>query len=233
LTRPTNLRLMYDAVTASNIPRKAQIVAGYVDTIQIPQWSAADWQLFPASIHVQIVKKAASIFGNVLDVEPGDATNAQVPGWLTQMRAAGYVPSVYTSYSNWNAVYQTVSANGLSQPPYWIADYSQNRDTWWPTLNGIDAVAWQYADIGPYDLSLVAPYWEGIDDTMTPEQAAQLQALYDSLWTTANTAYKETVYDSLNGIQVQIAALKAQIAALTPSTLAAGPYYLTEMPPAS
>src|SRR5205807_8665171 len=109
MPRPRNLRTMYDAVTATNIPRSAAIVAGYVDQIVLKPWSAADWALFPNSIHVQIVKKATSIYGNVLDVEPGDATVAQVPSWLTQMRTKGYVPSVYTSYSNWNAIQQAVN----------------------------------------------------------------------------------------------------------------------------
>lgn len=163
MARPTNLRTMYDAVTATNIPRKAQMVAGYVDTISIPQWSVADWALFPDAVHVEIVKKATSIFGNVLDVEKGDATAAQIPGWLTAMRARGFVPSVYTSYSNWNAVQQAVNNAGIAHPPYWIADYSQNSMTWWPTLNGIDAIAWQYTDPGAYDISLVTPYWEGIN----------------------------------------------------------------------
>lgn len=188
MSRPSNLRTMYDAVTASNIPRSAAIVAGYVDQIVLKPWSVADWNLFPNAIHVQIVKKASSIFGNVLDVEKGDATSAQVPGWLSRMRGMGFVPSVYTSYSNWNAVQSAVSAAGLTQPPYWIADYSQNPVTWWPTLNGIDAVAWQYTDFhNEYDLSLVAPFWEGIDNmALTPDDIA-------AIW-----AYQFSGFDPLN-----------------------------------
>jgi hypothetical protein len=231
--RPLNLRVMYDAVTAGNIPRGAVMVAGYVDTITIPQWSVADWNLFPDAIHVQIVKKATSIFGNVLDVENGDATAAQVPGWLASMRSQSFVPSVYTSYSNWNAVQQAINSAGMAHPPYWIADYSQNTETWWPSLNGIDAVAWQCEDPGPYDLSLVAPYWEGIDEMTNPFTAytapapilntadgsysgsdADTQTSFDDYERFTNASVRWIIEQWIPGVNAQLAALTAAVAKL-------------------
>ena len=219
--RPTSLRTMYDSVNAYNIPPAAGIVAGYVPPSSFA-WTPAEWDVFPNAIKVTITPQVSGD-ADVLDVEPRDATAGQVPGWLVRQRNAGRIPSVYTSYSNWAAVQAAVNAAGIKHPPYWIADYSQNVDTWWPSLNGIDAVAWQYTDHSNlYDISLVAPYWEGIDGmtaSLGGEQAAQLQALYDSLWTTANTAYKETLYDSLNNIQQQLTVLQAAVAALQAPTL--------------
>ena len=40
------MRIMYDAVTAANIPVDAQIVAGYVGGNSYT-WSPADWARFP------------------------------------------------------------------------------------------------------------------------------------------------------------------------------------------
>lgn len=139
------------------------MVAGYVDKIKLEPWSQADWDLFPNAVKVQIVKKASSNFGHVLDVEPGDATPAEAPGWAARRRQVGAIPTIYCNLSTWPAVQQAFRDQGVAQPLYWIAKYDGVKN--FPTLNGITAIAKQYHGNDPnnYDLSYVADYWPGVD----------------------------------------------------------------------
>lgn len=140
------------------------MVAGYVDKIVLEPWTAADWALFPNAVKVEIVKKASSNFGHVLDVEPGDATPAQAPGWAKMRRAAGLAtPTIYCNASTWPSVQQAFRDQGVAQPLYWIARYDDEKN--FPTLNGITAIAKQYHGNDPanFDLSYVADYWPGVD----------------------------------------------------------------------
>ena len=159
------MRLMYDAVTARNIPRSATMVAGYADTIQIPQWTDADWNLFPYATKVRIVKKASTNDGHVLDVEPGDATPAQAPGWATMRRNAGADPTVYCNESTWPTVRAAFTLAGVAQPHYWIAHYDGD-----PAIPA-GAIAKQYQNTAGYDLSSVSDFWPGVDEEMpfTPD----------------------------------------------------------------
>jgi hypothetical protein len=156
---------MYDAVTARNIlahDRTPEMVAGYVDRIKLAPWSPSDWALFPAAVKVEIVKKASSNAGHVLDVEPGDATPAEAPGWVRMRRAAGADPTIYVNRSTWPAVQAEFDRQGVAQPHYWIAHY--NGDPGLPTLNGITAVAKQHtANFRGVDINSVADYWPGVD----------------------------------------------------------------------
>src|SRR3954469_25033329 len=121
---------MYDAVTAANIPAGAEMVAGYIDKIKLEPWSAADWARFPNAVKVTIVKKASTNDGHVLDVEPGDATPAEAPGWVRMRRAKGADPTVYMNASTWPAVRKAFADQGVEPPHYWVAKYDGDPD--WP-----------------------------------------------------------------------------------------------------
>lgn len=151
-------RTMYDAVNAENIPANATIVAGYVDQIRIPPWSSADWDRFPNAAKVQIVKKASSNFGHVLDVEPGDATPAQAPGWVTMRRAAGLAtPCVYMNASTWPAVKAEFAQQNVAPPLYWVAQYDLKA------VLPDGAIAKQHTNTAGFDVSVVADFWPGVD----------------------------------------------------------------------
>jgi hypothetical protein len=167
------MRTMYDAVNADNIlaaDRTPEMVAGYIDKIKLEPWSGGDWALFPDAVKVQIVKKASTNAGHVLDVEPGDATPAEAPGWVRMRRSAGADPSIYVQKSTWATVQAEFVRQHVDQPHYWIAHY--NGDPTLPTLNGITAVAKQYrGDVAPgYDVSSVADHWPGVDDARPPQR---------------------------------------------------------------
>lgn len=158
------MRTMYDSVTATDIPTSAAMVAGYAAADPSFAWSPADWARFPNAVKVVIATRA-SVTGlgiHVLDVETGDATPAEAPGWANTQRALGQIPSVYCNASTWPSVQSAFTTAAVDQPYYWIAAYPGGG----PVIPA-GAIAHQYADPGTsgghYDLSVVADYWPGVD----------------------------------------------------------------------
>lgn len=150
---------MYDSVTATDIPTSAAMVAGYVSGRFA--WSAADWARFPNAVKVGIATQANVNDGQVLDVEPGDATPAQSVGWVQMRRQAGTDPTVYCNASTLPQVQSAFTSAGVAQPHYWVAHYDGKAEI------PAGCVAKQYIDPpgsgGHYDLSAVADFWPGVD----------------------------------------------------------------------
>lgn len=146
------MRVMYDSVNPSKIPPGTTIVAGYINGAY--KWSDAGWARFPGSVKVRIqIYIPGTIVvddGDVLDIESSDvnpASRAVAIRWIEQRRAAGIVPTIYTSKSG------LLYLGGLNCD-YWIAD---------PGLPHLlpGTMATQYVLDSPYgyDLSLVADGW--------------------------------------------------------------------------
>lgn len=104
-------RVMFDSTTPQAIPSNAEIVAGYVDGAF--RWHNSAWDRFPHAKQVRITVTANHSRGNCLDVEKGDATPAQAPGWIRARQAAGirYV-TIYCNRSTLPAVDR--ACHGLS-----------------------------------------------------------------------------------------------------------------------
>lgn len=177
-------RLMYDAVTPSNIPTNAEMVAGYVDGRFA--WKPSDWARFPNAVHVTIAVFPSTNNGVVLDVEQGDATPQQAPGWVRMRRAAGVDPTVYCSESAWPSVRAAFNAAGVPQPHYWVAAYPGEG-----AVVPAGAVAHQYQDTGLVDLSVVADYWPGVDpvqeEDVTPEQDRMIREIHEQMFGAGST----------------------------------------------
>lgn len=158
------MRTMWDSTRAADIPANVGMVAGYVDGLY--RWSAQDWARFPDAIRVRIAVFPQTDDGHVLDVEKGNATPAQAPGWVAMRRRAGVDPSVYCSRSAWSQLAAQFQVQRVPGPHWWIADY-----TGAPHLPP-GAVACQYADQSytgaHFDLSEVSPYWPGVDPPPPP-----------------------------------------------------------------
>lgn len=161
---------MKDSVNWQAIPIGTPIVAGYVPPSRFA-WPAEAWARFAGSVEVRITP-SVSVWGagiQVLDVEPGDASASQVPGWVANSRNAGQEPTVYTSAANWAAVINACYNAGVGMPQFWIADWNDVQDLPSITVGVVTAtaVAHQYAGSatsgGDYDLSTVADYWPGVD----------------------------------------------------------------------
>lgn len=170
-------RTMYDSTAPFAIPPTAAMVAGYVDGRYV--WSPAAWARFPNAVKVRIAVFASTNDGHVLDIETGDATPAQAPGWVQRRRAAGIDPSVYCNLSLWPAVRAAFHAANVAEPHYWVAGYPGGG-----AVIPAGAIAHQYADPatsgGQWDLSVVADYWPGIDQGGTvsaPNSPADDQVL--------------------------------------------------------
>ena len=160
------MRRLYDSVTPANIPDDAELVAGYVDGLYA--WTADDWARWAHIPQVRIAVFASTNDGNCLDVEQGCSAPEEAPGWVKMRRAAGVDPTVYCSESPWPTVRAAFAAQGVPEPHWWIANY--NKELTIPD----GAVAHQYWDFGPYDSSVAADYWPGVDSDMTPDDVEKI-----------------------------------------------------------
>jgi len=152
---------MLDSVNTDHIPRDAQLVAGYVDGAW-PTYNELV-KIWPASAVVSIATTAESM-ATVLDVETGDATYKDVPGWVTKMRAKGITPVVYTTPGRWQQVIAYCQQVKVAPPLWWAADWTGE-----PHMPR-GAVACQYANgskqypgLAPFcDSSVVSDKFPGI-----------------------------------------------------------------------
>lgn len=220
-------RLMADSINPVNIPvGRFSLVAGYVDGPR-SQWPQTGWTMHAGhSTLVRIAVFATTNAGVVLDVETGDATPAQAPGWVQKRRAAGVDPTVYCSMALWPAVRTAFQAALVPEPHYWVAGYPGGG----PVIPA-GAIAHQYADSstsgGNWDLSVVADYWPGVDPggampTLDPTDVANVAQASAEATVAALIAYRavgpdgalRSLYDS--GWQGREDALKtlAALAAL-------------------
>lgn len=152
-------RLMFDGVTPASVPAGAAIYAGYVGG-EWPSYAALA-AAHPAALHVSIAVNADED-ARVLDVESGDATPAQAPGWATAQRKGGNpYPVIYMDEANWPAVKAAFAGQGVAAPLYWVAAYVKDP-TKVPAIPA-GAIAVQYYDYGGYDASVVADNWPGLD----------------------------------------------------------------------
>lgn len=116
--------IAYDDVTASLIPSTATFVFYYCDG-RYANFSAVKARC-PNATFISIAV-TASDDAQALDVEPGDATNAEAPGWVKRQRARGVTrPILYTSAGNAEALISECAANGVSRSEYalWTAHYT-------------------------------------------------------------------------------------------------------------
>lgn len=132
--------------------------AGYVDGFW-PSYSGIVGR-FPKALVVPIATSYRTNAGLVLDVEDGDATAAQAVTWTTMRRKAGVNPTIYCGENpqTWADVKAAFANAGVAQPQYWVANYTTEAD-----VVPAGAVAHQYTDTGPYDISAVLDYWPGVD----------------------------------------------------------------------
>lgn len=148
------------AVAAAVAATGATLVAGYVNG----RWPdlAALVKGIPGCTAVSITVNAQGS-AVVLDVENGDATPQEAPGWAKRMRAAGIrYPVVYMNASTWQAVKDEFAAQAIDPPLYWLALYDGVAEV------PAGAIAKQHTSTPGYDVSAVADYWPGVDPVPEP-----------------------------------------------------------------
>ena len=147
--------IMPDGISAlaAGIARQfpnAPKVAGYVNGTYA--WSQADWNLFPHADHVTISTTASANAGDVLDVEPGDATVSQFLGWIEMRKADGlFRPTGYCSLDFVAAARKATKSLVLGEDyDIWDAHYDGST-----TPDFALAVAKQYRSTAGWDVSAV------------------------------------------------------------------------------
>jgi peptidoglycan hydrolase-like protein with peptidoglycan-binding domain len=127
---------MFDDVTVDLLPAGAYAYAGYLDGNYA---NFAEVKAAHPQAHLVGIAVRASDDGDALDVEPGDATIVQAPGWVKRQQARGIArPIVYVSAANAKLTVDTLTAAGTSRPSYrlWLAHYGQGQHTCGPSTCG-------------------------------------------------------------------------------------------------
>ena len=115
---------MYDSTEPGQIPGSATAVAGYVGG----RWPdfAEEMRRWPHAQQLSIAINASED-AECLDVETGDATPAEAPGWFKRQRARGRLRTkLYCSLSVVPALEAEMSRAGIHRSEYqiWSAHYS-------------------------------------------------------------------------------------------------------------
>ncbi len=180
------MTLLYDSDNPDSIPDGVW-AAGYVDGYAANAWATRGWARFPNAKRIAVFGQTND--GDCLDVERGDATPNEAPGWVLWRRAAGVqVPWVYCNRSNRSLVELALNAAGIAadQVALWVA-----------TLDGTQTVpagpypvaAVQYANSlssgGHYDLSIVDAQYSGSSGSlgadMLPDERGWLMEIRSTL----------------------------------------------------
>lgn len=161
---------MADAINVGNLPPGMDAYAGYVNG----NWPTYPQVVskFPTALHLSIAVNATAD-GDCLDIENGDATNAQAGPWVARQRNKGAKrPCVYTSLANAQALIATLDGVGIPRHSYrlWTAHYTNHSHICSPACGlGFTDIAdgTQWTDHGgTYDESLLE---DTFFDTPTPE----------------------------------------------------------------
>lgn len=148
---------MYDTAQNDQFPAGAQAYAAYVDgAIGNQPNYAYIVATFPRAHHLSIALFAANN-ADALDVEPGAAGPADVPGWYTRQKQRGIQrPCVYASASTMTAsILPTLNAAGIGRGAVrlWSAHYGIGEHICGPSTCklvpiGVDGTQWTSSALG-------------------------------------------------------------------------------------
>lgn len=191
--------ILRDSIDAPLIPRDTPVVAGYGDGrfIWSPAWKASGglpagtnwWDLFPAAVHLVIVVTPGHL-GDIADVEFGDFTPADTPGFVRAFNRPGRrAATFYCNRSTWPQIVDALAAAGLDPTAvdWWIGTLDGTTDLFYGSPGvappaGLRVVAIQTVDTGAYDESVIVdPSWVGLEVDMLPDERAALFLLRDEL----------------------------------------------------
>jgi hypothetical protein len=146
---------MYDSTQPSLIPATAEYIAIYGNGQYAASRETVQRQFPKARIFSIDVLNADAVGCGIADVENGDMTPADVPGWVDRRLAAhhnGVLCRIYCNQSTWPAVKAEVAKLAPEKRAavrYWIADPTGNAHS----LPGADATQYYWA--GDWDQSTI------------------------------------------------------------------------------
>ena len=165
--------LMYDSIYPDNIPANAQAVAGYGPPNFA--WPPAGWARFPNALRVEITNRPSENYGHVLDWETGNEVGGTPQSWIAMRKAAGiYRPTIYCNGSTVPQVRQLTGPYLLGEDyDIWVADWTNSPHPYGIPYGYKPGVyvcpVTQYADPGPYDLSVIYDSaWPHVSAPVTP-----------------------------------------------------------------
>lgn len=160
------MRTAADSISLANlIPVAGQfdVLMGYDDG----QWpdAASIAEQFPGKTVVRITVAPDDNEGDMLDVESGDATPTDAPGWVTRRRLAGHIGPLVYFPDSWRAdVVQAFADQGVALPGLFAAAMPGSG----AVLQQPGDAGHQYADNGSIDFSVLVDYLPGIDPAPSP-----------------------------------------------------------------
>ena len=154
--------IMYDSTRPGLIPAGAEYIAIYGNGRFAADRATVKRQFPSARIYSIDVLNTDPAGCGIADVENGDMTPADVPGWVQARLGAhpGVLCRIYCNRSNGPAVKDQVAmlpAEAREQVRYWIADPTGTPHM----VPGADATQWLWA--GSWDESLLDPAFIGSD----------------------------------------------------------------------
>lgn len=141
---------MLDSIYVANLPAGADAYLGYADG----RWATAvDLKARFPGARILILAVFAADDAEGLDIEAGDATDAEVYDWFTrQQKRRVWRPVLYTSAANAGALLATMAANGFARPSFRLlsAHYGAGQHICGPSSCGFpQADATQWTDSAP------------------------------------------------------------------------------------
>lgn len=144
--------VMYDSIDPSQIPDNAQAAAGYVNG-SWPTWSSLAAK-FPNAHRLSIAVNSSGD-ATCLDVENGDATVGDAPGWYARQVAVGvWRPCFYASAGIMDGLVATLQQAGIARSSVrlWSAHYSGEHicapGSCGTTSTAMDATQWTDQALG-------------------------------------------------------------------------------------
>jgi hypothetical protein len=146
---------MYDSITVANLPDGGGAYAGYVGG-NWATWDAVK-ATFGGHAHLLSIAVNAGEDAKCLDVEQGDATPAEAPGWVKRQQGRGqYKPVLYASVSAVPAVLAALGHAGIKRDEVrlWSAHYGAGKHICgpasckWPGVPACDGTQWTDAAAG-------------------------------------------------------------------------------------
>lgn len=120
----TEIIVQYDSIEPDTIPADAPAVAGYVGG-RWPDYSQLVAQ-FPQARHKSVAVSATED-ADILDVESGDASAPEAPGWFARQKARGLaLPGFYADASTMPELTAALEGAAIQRSGYvlWIAWYN-------------------------------------------------------------------------------------------------------------
>jgi hypothetical protein len=146
-----SIQIAYDCIRANIGRAPAGLLAGYATGSSDICWTAADWAAHPGAVRIDQDPAASDDTADVLDVESGAATLADVPGWSKRAlasyrgrkRPGQRSPIVYCSQVNVTPVANVLTGAGLADGSVGLFIANWN-------LSQVQAVAEVLAASGPF-----------------------------------------------------------------------------------